>query len=289
MKELTLLSGKGGTGKTTMAAAFASLATSKVLADCDVDAADLHLLLQPSLKRRTDFVGGQAPRLDPSLCARCGECAGHCRYDAILMNDGLPEFDLQACEGCSLCSRVCPTRAISMHDAVCGEILFSHTPFGPLVHAKLGIGEDNSGKLVTLVRREARKRAQADQASLILIDGPPGVGCPVTAAITGVDLVLMVTEPTLSGIHDLKRVSELCRHFKIPTLVCINKFDVNLENTEKLRAYCRSHNIPIVGEIPLEPLVNLAQVAKKSVVDYPCGAVSNLVRTIWQQVNPAFS
>jgi MinD superfamily P-loop ATPase len=224
MKEIVIISGKGGTGKTTLCASFASLARDAVIADCDVDAADLHLLLAPRVLQEADFVGGRTPVIDSELCAECGDCQAWCRFDAIELDiDAGYIIDPLACEHCALCAYVCPEEAISMQSSVSGRWFISETAQGKLVHARLAPGEDNSGKLVTLVRREARRLAEETGARWILNDGPPGVGCPVTAAITGVDLALIVTEPTLSGIHDMQRVEALCRHFQIPALVCINK------------------------------------------------------------------
>jgi len=223
MKELTIISGKGGTGKTTLCAAFASLARGKVLTDCDV-------------RHREDFIGGRSYRIDWDLCSECGDCKAACRFDAIYFENGYV-IDSLACEQCGLCALVCPDEAIAIKDAINGEWFISDTPFGKLVHAKLGIGEDNS--------------------SLIINDGPPGIGCPVTAAITGVDSVLIVTEPTLSGIHDLERVSQLCKHFDIPVLLCINKHDINPINSELIRAYCVANSISLVGEIPFEAAITV--------------------------------
>jgi MinD superfamily P-loop ATPase len=285
MKELTLLSGKGGTGKTTLCAAFASLAGNKVLTDCDVDAANLHLLLDPTLLHAEDFIGGRTPEIDGERCTECGECERACRFDAIVLdyNEGYV-LDPLACEHCALCAYVCPEEAIRMVDAVNGRRFISRTPFGTLVHARLGIGEDNSGKLVTLMRREAQRIAEEQGAALIINDGPPGIGCPVTAAITGVDAVLIVTEPTLAGAHDMKRVVALCRHFEIPTWVCLNKYDINPTQAQSIRAYCDRQSIPVVGEIPFEPVVNQALVARRNVVDFDGGRVSAAVANLWQAV-----
>ncbi len=287
MKELTIISGKGGTGKTTITAAFATLAKKAVLADCDVDAADLHLILAPEVLSRHDFIGGRAPRLDPEKCVGCNLCHELCRFEAITPAGGsaatiaINEF---ACDCCGLCAQACPEGAITMVDCVNGEWFISATRAGKMVHARLGIGEDNSGKLVTLVRRQARIIAELEQGRLLLNDGPPGIGCPVTAAITGVDLVLIVTEPTLSGIHDMERVHGLCRHFEIPALVCINRFDLNLVNSQKIENYCREHELPLIGEVPLDPVVNRAQVARQSVVEYDCGRITAIVKQMWQRV-----
>jgi len=285
MKELTILSGKGGTGKTTVCAALAALARDKVLTDCDVDAADLHLLLEPTVLREEPFIGGRTPEIDYTLCMECGDCQAVCRFDAIDLEYDLGYvIDSLACEHCGLCALACPEEAIRMVDAVSGRWFVSRTPFGILVHARLGIGEDNSGKLVSLVRREAKRLAEEEKASLILNDGPPGIGCPVTAAITGADAALLVTEPTLSGMHDLQRVVALCRHFAVATLVCINRHDINPAHTQAIRAYCEANGLPVVGEIPFEPSVTRALVARKSVMDFDCGPVTGIVRRMWREI-----
>lgn len=286
MKELTILSGKGGTGKTTVCAAFAALASNKVLSDCDVDAADLHLLLDPVVERETDFVGGRSPRIDYDLCLECGECRDLCRFEAIQLDQERGYvIDPLACEHCGLCVLSCPEQAVSMVEKVNGRWFVSRTRFGTLVHARLGIGEDNSGKLVTRVRREARRIAEQEGATLLINDGPPGIGCPVSAAITGADAVLVVTEPTLSGIHDLQRVTALCAHFRLPVFVCINKHDVNEANTARIERECQAARIPVLGKIPLEPAVSRALVARKSVVDFDCGPATEAVVGIWERLS----
>jgi MinD superfamily P-loop ATPase len=285
VKEIVIISGKGGTGKTTLCAAFASLARDAVIADCDVDAADLHLLLEPRVLQDLDFIGGRTPVIDGELCAECGDCQAWCRFDAIELDfDAGYVIDSHACEHCALCAYVCPEEAISMESSVSGRWFISETAHGKLVHARLAPGEDNSGKLVTLVRREARRLAEQAGAAWILDDGPPGVGCPVTAAITGVDLALIVTEPTLSGIHDMQRVEALCRHFQVTALVCINKYDINPENTRTIKDYCLDNEVPIIGEIPFSPAVRQALVARKSPVDFDCGAVSGIVERMWSEI-----
>jgi MinD superfamily P-loop ATPase len=252
MKELTILSGKGGTGKTTVCAAFAALAANKVLSDCDVDAADLHLLLDPTIQHEENFIGGRTPQIDYRLCMKCGHCQTLCRFEAIdREEDGSCVIDPLACEHCGLCALACPGRAIQMVDAVNGHWFISATRFGTLVHAQLGIGEDNSGKLVTLVRREARRIAEQEGVDLLINDGPPGIGCPATAAIAGTDGVLIVTEPTLAGIHDLRRVIALCRHFRLPALVCINKYDINEPQTTLIRQECQKDGVPVGGTDPV--------------------------------------
>jgi MinD superfamily P-loop ATPase len=280
IKQLAIVSGKGGTGKTTIAAAFASLAKNKVLVDCDVDAADLYLLLRPKVLKQEKYFGGRSPRVDLDKCTQCGLCTEVCRFHAI--KNGV--VDYVSCEGCGFCSHVCPEDAITMEEAFSGDWFVSDTPYGPFVHARLGIGEENSGKLVTVVRKKATEITKEKGLDLILIDGPPGIGCPVTASMTGVDLVLAVTEPTLSGIHDLERILKLAEHFKIPSAVCINKFDINLENTDRIAAYCEKNGSKIIGKIPYEPKVVEALVNRKTVMEYPCNEIQGIVRQMWEKI-----
>jgi MinD superfamily P-loop ATPase len=280
IKQLAIVSGKGGTGKTTIAAAFASIAKNKVLVDCDVDAPDLHLLLHPRVLREEKYFGGRSPHVDLDKCTQCGLCTEVCRFHAI--QDGV--VDTVSCEGCGFCSHVCPEEAIRMEEAFSGDWFISETPYGPFVHARLGIGEENSGKLVTVVRKQAMELAREKHSELILIDGPPGIGCPVTASMTGVDLVLAITEPTLSGIHDLERILKLAQHFKIPSMVCINKFDINLENSHQIISYGESNGSRIIGNIPYEPKVVEALVNRKTVMEYPCNGVETIIQQIWRQV-----
>ena len=280
IRQLTIVSGKGGTGKTTIAAAFASLARNKVLVDCDVDAADLHLLLHPRMLKQEKFYGGKSPAVDLDKCTQCDLCTEICRFHAI--RNGV--VDPVSCEGCGFCSHVCPPGAIVMEEAFSGDWFVSETPYGPFVHARLGIGEENSGKLVTVVRKQAAEIAEEGNLDLILIDGPPGIGCPVTASMAGADLILAVTEPTLSGIHDLERILKLAEHFKIPSTVCINKFDINPENTNRIRSYCESNGSKVIGTIPYEPRVVEALVRGKTLMDYPCNEVQGIVREMWGRI-----
>ena len=280
IKQLAIVSGKGGTGKTTLTAAFASLAKNKVMVDCDVDAADLHLLLQPKVLFQEKYFGGRSPRVDLDKCNQVGLCTKMCRFKAI--DNGV--VDLLSCEGCGFCTHVCPEEAITMEEAFSGDWFVSETPFGPFIHARLEIGGENSGKLVTVVRKKAMEIAKEKNLDLILIDGPPGIGCPVTASLTGVNLVLAVTEPTLSGIHDLERILKLSDHFKIPSMVCINKFDINLDNTDQIVSYCEKNGSQIVGKIPYEPKVVEALVNRKTIMDYPCHEVQGIIRQIWEAV-----
>jgi MinD superfamily P-loop ATPase len=280
IKQLAIVSGKGGTGKTTIAAAFGSLATNKVMVDCDVDAADLHLLLRPRVLKQEKYYGGRSPHVDLNKCTQCGLCTEVCRFNAI--DNGL--VDYVSCEGCGFCGHICPENAIMMEEAFSGDWFVSETPYGPFVHARLGIGEENSGKLVTVVRKQAMEIANEKHLGFILIDGPPGIGCPVTASLTGVNLMLAITEPTLSGIHDLERILKLAEHFKIPSAVCINKFDINSENTDRIVAYCEKNGSRIIGKIPYEPKVVEALVNRKTVMEYPCNEIQGIVQRMWEEV-----
>jgi len=280
VKEITVISGKGGTGKTTILASLAALVKRAVLVDADVDAADLHLLLKPQVRRREPFVASQVAVIDPEKCDQCGICAEACRFEAIR--------DLQvdpiSCEGCGVCFHVCPRGAILMKEVQSGEWFISQTRCGPMVHAKLGVAQENSGKLVTLVRREAQKIAREGGYPLILIDGPPGIGCPVIASLGGVDAALVVTEPSLSGIHDLERVLEVCRHFQVPAWVCVNKWDINPENTRRIEEYCQEKGSPVIGEIPFDPAVTRAMIAERTVLEYSKSMVGSEIENIWMRI-----
>ncbi len=294
MKELIVISGKGGTGKTSITAAFAALARDAVLADCDVDAADLHLVLEPTVKRTSDFSGGKQAKIDPDTCIGCGKCAEMCRFGAISIdgttNDkGVSPYavDPVSCEGCKVCVEFCPVQAIAFNDVINGQWFISETRFGPMVHAKLGIAEENSGKLVTLIRQEAKALATERKAELLIVDGSPGIGCPVIASITGADVVLIVTEPTLSGRHDLQRVAQLTASFGIRTLLCINKADINPEMTAQISAEARQRGITVVGEIPYDDAFTKAQIMKATVVEYTGGEIAERIKALWRQVGYA--
>jgi MinD superfamily P-loop ATPase len=280
MKQLTVISGKGGTGKTTILASLAALAKRAVLVDADVDAADLHLLLKPQIQRREPFVASQVAVIDPEKCDRCGKCAEICRFDAIRDS----QVDPISCEGCGVCFHVCPRAAILMKEVQSGEWFISQTRFGPMVHAKLGVAQENSGKLVTLVRKEAQRIAREQNFPLILIDGPPGIGCPVIASLGGVDAALVVTEPSLSGIHDLERVLEVCRHFQVPAWVCVNKWDINPENTRRIEQYCQEKGSPVIGEILFDPVVTRAMISERTVLEYSPSLVGREIENIWIRV-----
>ena len=272
VQELVVISGKGGTGKTSIVASFAALARRAVLADCDVDAADLHLILAPEIKRREAFRSGHRAAIRQSDCAQCGECARLCRFDAVRQlerRDGTVTYAINpvACEGCGVCVRFCPQQAIDFPERTCGEWLVSDTRFGPLVHAKLGVAAENSGKLVSVVRSEARNVAKTRGLDLVLIDGSPGIGCPVIASLTGASLALVVTEPTLSGEHDLQRVLQLAEHFGIPVMVCVNKWDLNPSMTQRIEQTAAAHGAMVARRVRYDTAVTSAQIREQSAVD----------------------
>ena len=277
MKEIIVLSGKGGTGKTSVVGALAALAERKVLADCDVDAADLHLLLSPLERERNEFWSGQVACIDPDRCNECGLCEELCRFHAI------KDFrvDEVSCEGCGLCRHVCPTEAITMSENMAGYWFISDTRYGPLVHARLGIAQENSGKLVAVVRQQARKVAEEQALDYIISDGPPGIGCPVISSLSGAALALLVTEPTLSGMHDLERVLGVCRHFGVPAAVCINKHDLNEENSRQIESQCLSQGVTVVGKVPFDNVVTESIVHGVPVVEYTDGSISREMERTW--------
>lgn len=283
MKEIVIISGKGGTGKTSVTAAFASLVQKKVMADCDVDAADLHLILAPKIKHEEDFRCGNTAFIRQDDCTQCGKCIEVCHFDAI---DQEYVVESTSCEGCGVCVWFCPVDAIDFNENVSGRWFISDTRFGPLVHAKLGIAEENSGKLVTLVRRHAKLLAEERKLDYIIIDGAPGVGCPVISSITGADAVLVVTEPTLSGIHDMERVVSLAAgHFNIQTFVCVNKYDLNPEITNQVKSFCENNQIHFAGKIAYDDIVTKAMVQGKNVIEYSDGPVAQSIQSIWENLN----
>lgn len=284
MKEIVIISGKGGTGKTSLVACFAFLAKKAVFADCDVDAADLHLILDPKIRQRQEFKSGHEALIRQEDCTGCGLCAQHCRFDAVISGTaGAPfRIDPTACEGCGVCVRFCPEQAIDFPERLCGEWYISDTRFGPLVHARLGIAAENSGKLVSLVRQEARRIAQERSADLVIVDGPPGIGCPVIASITGADAVVAVTEPTLSGSHDLNRVMDLAGHFNIPLFLVINKWDINPETAARIQADAAAAGAFFLGRIPYDREITAAQIAGQSVAERGESPATSEIRTIWE-------
>jgi MinD superfamily P-loop ATPase len=283
LKEIVVLSGKGGTGKTSIVGSLAAIVKKKVLVDCDVDAADLHLLLNPYVKQENEFWSGQVAFIDKHKCTECGLCQELCRFNAI---KGF-KVDSVACEGCGFCSHICPVDAISMQDCMAGNWFISSSKYGPLVHARLGVGQENSGKLVALVRKQARKIAENEEYDYILSDGPPGIGCPVISSLSGADLALLVTEPTLSGIHDLERVLGVCRHFEIPAMVCINKWDINEDNTRQIERFCHNQGVQVIARIPFDNIVTEALVHRLPVVEYSQGEVSEQIKLLWHALKGA--
>lgn len=282
IKELIIISGKGGTGKTSLIGAFASLARKKVLCDADVDAADLYLILEPDIKEREDFQEGHKAVINKDKCTECGLCRELCRFNAISPDFVVNPID---CEGCGVCVHFCPEDAIDFPLQTCGELFVSETRCGPMVHARLGIAEDNSGKLVTLTRERTKEVAKKVGMNLILTDGPPGLACPVIASITGATGVLIVTEPTLSGHHDMDRVVELTRHFNIPAYVCINKFDINPEMTKTIEQYAQDNGLPVMGNIPFDPFFTKAMVEKKTIIEYDSNSdAARAVKGVWEKV-----
>jgi len=280
MKQLVVISGKGGTGKTTMTASLASLAEGvAVVADCDVDAPDLHLILKPEIRETFDFLGLQTARIDPEKCTECGECEKACRFDAI--HDF--RVDPRSCEGCKVCTLVCPSEAITMVDSVSGHAYVSETRFGTMVHADLFPGEEASGKLVTMVRDLSFKVAEREKKDLILIDGSPGIGCPVIASITGTDIALVMTEPSISGAHDLERILGVAEHFGVEALVCVNKFDLNPEMTDRIETLCRKLGVGLAGNLPFDPGVVEAMISGKTLVEVE-GPVGDAIRSVWDQI-----
>jgi MinD superfamily P-loop ATPase len=281
MKEVVILSGKGGTGKTTLVGSLAALAENKVLADCDVDAADLHLLLGPLEKERHEFWSGQTAHIDAGRCTQCGLCRDLCRFDAIR------DFavDPISCEGCGFCSRICPVHAIAMKESMAGHWFVSDTQYGTMVHARLGIAQENSGKLVATVRQQARKIAEKEGNSLILSDGPPGIGCPVISSLSGASLALLVAEPTLSGMHDLDRVLDVCRHFGVRAMVCINKYDLNENNSRQIETQCLERGVPVAGKIPFDTVVTESIVLGVPVVEHSSGKVAQEIQNLWTAIS----
>ncbi|MBC8432448.1 MAG: P-loop NTPase [Desulfobacterales bacterium] len=279
MKELVIISGKGGTGKTSIMAAFAALAKNKVLCDADVDAADLHLITAPRLKERHDFQGGHRAIINQDKCTQCGICQDLCRWNAV--SDDF-EIDFIECEGCGVCVYLCPEKAIDFPLNTCGEWFISDTGFGPMVHARLGIAEENSGKLVSLVRTKAKELADEKKLDLILTDGPPGVGCPVIAAVGGASGVLIITEPTVSGKHDMERVVRLAAHFKVPAMVCVNKFDLNLDQTHAIEEFAKENNVTVLGRIPFDTIFTKSMVKGQNIFDYDLKSeTGQVVKQIW--------
>ena len=289
MKELVIISGKGGTGKTSVTASFAALAERPVIADCDVDAADLHLVLGPEIRQCNDFYSGREAVINPQDCIDCGVCLEPCRFGAVIevdkaTHDAAFAIEPIACEGCGVCVWLCPTKAIAFSERLCGQWMVSSTRYGPMVHAQLGVAAENSGKLVTVVREMARLLAEQERRKLIIIDGPPGIGCAAIASMTGASLALAVTEPTVSGEHDLERILSLARHFGIPSAVCVNKWDLNSAMTERIEHKARQAGARIVGRIRYDRAVSHAQMQERAVVEIDAACAAD-IRQIWRQLD----
>ncbi|NVM21562.1 MAG: P-loop NTPase [Desulfobacterales bacterium] len=285
MKELVVISGKGGTGKTSLTAAFASLAENNALCDADVDAADLHLLMNPKVREHHDFQGGGTAVIDPDKCTECGSCRDLCKWNAV--SEGF-EVDPIECEGCGVCVYFCPEQAIDFRVKTCGEWFISDTRFGPMVHARLGVAEENSGKLVTLVRQQTRKLAETKNLNLIITDGPPGVGCPVIASIGGGTALLIVAEPTVSGLHDMQRVAQLAAHFKVPAMVCVNKFDLNPDQAQAIEELSRQRGINVLGRVPFDPVFTKSMIQGQTIFEYNTQSeAGRAVKQIWDKIGKA--
>lgn len=282
MKEIVVISGKGGTGKTSIISAFASLAENKVLCDADVDAADLHLIMAPEITERHDFDAGHKAKINSDKCTECGLCRDLCRWNAISQDYRVDEIE---CEGCGVCYYFCPEKAITFPINTSGEWLISRTRFGPMAHARLGIAEENSGKLVTLIRKEGRELAEKNGRDYLLTDGPPGVGCPVIASMGGASAVLIVAEPSVSGKHDMERVSELAAFFRVPAMLCVNKFDLNPEMGKAIETFARGKNVKPIGRVPFDPHFTRAMVAGKTIVEFnESGEACRAVKSVWENL-----
>jgi len=284
MKEIVVISGKGGTGKTSIAASLFALSKNSVAADCDVDAADLFIVLDPETVSENDFFSGKTALINKDKCTNCGKCIELCRFDAVSERSGSHFVDGNECEGCKVCVEFCPEKAIDFIDRLCGKWFVSKTRLGPFVHAKLGIEAENSGKLVTVVRNEAKRIAVEKKADFIIVDGPPGIGCSVIASVTGADVVLIVTEPTMSGFHDLKRVMLLTKHFKIKTAVVVNRWDVNSEMTDNIEEFSEIEGAVVAGRVSYSSDFTDAQIMRKTVVEFNKRTAYSEINSIWEEL-----
>ena len=283
--EIAVISGKGGTGKSSISAALATLSEKVVLADCDVDASNLYILFNPDIEGEEIYIGSQKAVIDYSKCINCELCIKYCKFDAIYYSDQKITISPINCDGCKLCSRICPNKAITMIDNDKSRMYYGSFRNGKMVYGKLAPGEENSGKLVNIVRDKAKKLAKANNINTIIIDGPPGIGCPVISTITGVDYVIIVTEPTLSGLKDLQRTLELTTKFNLNTVIIINKFDLNIKITEKIENFCKKSNIKIIGKIAFDPQVVAAMINCKSIIEWqPASDLSSQIKLIYNNL-----
>ncbi|MCF8050771.1 MAG: ATP-binding protein [Desulfobacterales bacterium] len=284
MKEIVCISGKGGTGKTSLTAAFSHLAENKMICDLDVDAPDLHLILKPRIEATEEFYSGNEAIIDPDRCEGCGQCAELCRFGAISQSGEVYEIDPLRCEGCKLCVVMCPEEAIDFPPRHCGQWFRSESRFGSVFHAQLFPGEENSGRLVALLRQEARQAAEKKRYSLVLADGAPGIGCPVIASLSGADLAVIISEPTVSGRHDLERVADLCAYFGMPATVVINKADLNEDACLDIESFCRKRGLDLLGRVPHDQLFVEAMIQEKAVTELEDAALSDRIREIWSAI-----
>ena len=280
MREIVVISGKGGTGKTTVSAAFAHLAENSIICDLDVDAPDLHILLDPAVQQTSPFISGNHAEIRPQDCVHCGKCAELCAFEAVTFKDGAYHVDELRCEGCGVCVKLCPQQAIDFPEGHCGDWYVSDTRFGPMVHAQLFPGQENSGKLVGLLKTEARQRAREQGFETILCDGSPGVGCPVIASLSGATLAVGVVEPTPSGRHDFARVADLCRHFRVPLAVIINKADLNPAEADAIAAMCAENGHTLLGRVPFDPIVTQAMVRRQALTEFD-NPIGNSLKDMW--------
>lgn len=284
MREIVIISGKGGTGKTSLTGAFAHLAKKKILCDLDVDAPDLHLLLQPERNREEEFRSGYEARIEPEKCDRCGLCADMCQFGAISQVNGGFVVDSMRCEGCKVCVAFCPAGAVRFPEKHCGHWYVSSTRFGPLVHAQLFPGAENSGRLVMVLKQQAKELGKIMGAELVLCDGAPGIGCPVISSLSGTNLAVAVTEPTPSGRHDLKRIAELCKQFRVAFAVIVNKHDLNPDETRRIEDFCREENYPVIGRLPHDTWVTGAMVNGMVITELPDSEISREIRQTWTRI-----
>lgn len=286
MKEIVVISGKGGTGKTSITASFAYLGGADiVVADCDVDAADMHLLMQPDFAKSEDFYSGVIAKIDQDNCIQCGKCAQVCRFDAIPIIDGQYVVQQLDCEGCGYCARVCPANAIAMEEQNVGQCFISTTHAGnTMVHARLGIGAENSGKLVAKVKTEAKRLAEETQKEFVVVDGSPGIGCPVVSSLSGANFAVLVTEPTVSGLHDLQRVYQLVKKFEIKAGCIINKADLNPQMCQKIETFLETEGIVHISNLPYDEVFTKAMTLGQTIVEYGDTNLKKIMTDSWQKI-----